>query len=94
MRELDIAVVIVTYKCAALTLESLKSVRAERAAAEVRIRAIVVDNASGDSQELAEAIESKNWSSWVTLVTAPRNGGFAYGNNVVLQRAYDTGTPA
>jgi len=94
MRELDIAVVIVTYKCAALTLESLKSVNAERAAAEVRIRAIVVDNASGDTKALADAIESNDWSSWVTLVTAPRNGGFAYGNNVGIERAYQSAAPA
>jgi GT2 family glycosyltransferase len=93
MRELDIALVIVTYKCAALTLESLKSVDAERSAAGIRIRAIVVDNASGDAKELARAIVANNWSSWVTLVTAPRNGGFAYGNNVGIQRAYAGGTP-
>ena len=94
MPELDIAVVIVTYKCAALTLESLKSVDAERSTTGTRIRVIVVDNASGDTKDLAEAIKSNNWASWVTLVTAPRNGGFAYGNNVGIQRAYDTATPA
>jgi GT2 family glycosyltransferase len=94
MRELDIAIVIVTYKCAALTLESLKSVDAERSSAGIRIRVIVVDNASEDAKELAAAIELNNWSSWVTLVTAPRNGGFAYGNNLGIQRAYATGTPA
>ena len=94
MPELDIAVVIVTYKCAALTLESLASVDAERSTAGMRIRVIVVDNASGDAKVLAEAIKSNGWASWVTLVTAPRNGGFAYGNNVGIQRAYDTGTPA
>jgi len=94
MPELDIAVVIVTYKCAALTLESLASVDAERSTTGIRIRVIVVDNASGDTKDLAEAIKSNNWASWVTLVTAPRNGGFAYGNNVGIQRAYDTATPA
>ena len=94
MPELDIAVVIVTYKCAALTLESLASVDAERSTTGTRIRVIVVDNASGDTKDLAEAIKSNNWASWVTLVTAPRNGGFAYGNNVGIQRAYDTATPA
>jgi GT2 family glycosyltransferase len=93
MRELDIAVVIVTYKCAALTLESLKSLDVERSTSGTRIRAIVVDNASGDAKELAEAIETNYWSSWVTLVAAPRNGGFAYGNNLGIQRAYDNGTP-
>jgi N-acetylglucosaminyl-diphospho-decaprenol L-rhamnosyltransferase len=94
VRELDIAVVIVSYKCAALTLESLASVAAERAASGMRIRAVVIDNASGDSQELAAAISAKNWASWVTLVTAPRNGGFAYGNNLGVQRAYADAPPS
>lgn len=94
IRELDIATIIVTYKCAALTIESLKSVNAERAATGLRIRAVVVDNASGDTPQLAEAVESNNWSSWVTLVTAPCNGGFAYGNNLGIQHAYAVGTPA
>jgi GT2 family glycosyltransferase len=93
MPELDIAVVIVTYKCAALTLASLASVDAERSTAGIRIRVIVVDNASGDTKQLAEAIEANNWSSWVTLLAAPRNGGFAYGNNLGIQRAYAGGAP-
>jgi N-acetylglucosaminyl-diphospho-decaprenol L-rhamnosyltransferase len=76
--ELDIAVVIVTYKCAALTIDSLRSVAAERSEAGFHIRALVVDNASGDAPSIAEAIESNAWRSWVTLVTAPKNGGFAY----------------
>jgi GT2 family glycosyltransferase len=31
--------------------------------------------------------------SWVTLVSAPRNGGFAYGNNLGIARAYSAGVP-
>jgi GT2 family glycosyltransferase len=93
MRELDIAVVIVSYKCAGLTLESLKSLESERQDPGIRIRAIVVDNASGDTQTLSEAIQSNRWSSWVTLVAAPRNGGFAYGNNLGIERAYEEGRP-
>jgi GT2 family glycosyltransferase len=94
MAELDVAVVIVTYRSAALTIESLRSVAAERAAAGFRIRAIVVDNASGDAPPIAEAIESNGWRSWVTLVTAPRNGGFAYGNNFGIARAYEDHVPS
>ena len=54
MTDLDIAVVIVTYKCAALTIESLRSVAAERSAAGFHIRAVVVDNASGDAPSIAD----------------------------------------
>ncbi len=94
MTDFDIAVVIVTYKSAALTVESLRSVAAERSAPRFHIRAIVVDNASGDTPYIADAIESNGWRSWVTLVTAAKNGGFAYGNNLGIARAYEKRTPS
>jgi GT2 family glycosyltransferase len=94
MDDLDIAVVIVTYKSAQLTINSLASVQSERGTSGLRIRAIVVDNASGDFDALAEAIRTNGWSSWVTLILAPRNGGFAYGNNLGLERAYEAGAPS
>jgi GT2 family glycosyltransferase len=94
MTELDIAVVIVTYRCAALTIESLRSVALERSVPGFHIRAVVVDNASGDAPSIAEAIELNGWRSWVTLVTAPRNGGFAYGNNLGIARAYEDRAPS
>jgi N-acetylglucosaminyl-diphospho-decaprenol L-rhamnosyltransferase len=94
MTELDVAVVIVTYKCAALTIESLRSVAAERSTAGFHIRAVVVDNASGDTPAVAAAIQANGWHAWVTLVTAQQNGGFAYGNNRGIERAYAERTPS
>jgi GT2 family glycosyltransferase len=94
MTELDIAVVIVTYKRAALTIDSLRSVAAEQSTAGFHLRAIVVDNASGDAPAIAEAIESNGWRSWVTLVSAGKNGGFAYGNNLGITRAYEPRVPS
>lgn len=91
---LDIAVVIVTYKSAQFTIDSLRSVAAERSAAGLRIRAVVVDNASGDLPVIADAVAANGWSAWVTCVLAPINGGFAYGNNLGIQQAYANGAPA
>jgi hypothetical protein len=82
MSEVNVAVVIVTYKCAALTIDALRSVNLERATSRLSIRAVVVDNASGDLPLIAAAVETNGWASWLTLIEAPRNGGFAYGNNV------------
>jgi N-acetylglucosaminyl-diphospho-decaprenol L-rhamnosyltransferase len=87
MRVIDVAIAIVTYRSAALTIDCLSSVEAERASPGIRIRAIVVDNASGDAELIAKAIDKYGWWSWVTLVTAPKNGGFAYGNNLALKYA-------
>jgi len=93
MSELDIVVVIVTYKTAQLTIDGLRSVEHERSTPGLRIRAVVVDNASGDLPAIAGAVEDNHWTSWVTLTTAPKNGGFAYGNNLGIQGAYLKATP-
>jgi N-acetylglucosaminyl-diphospho-decaprenol L-rhamnosyltransferase len=94
MNELDIAVIIVTYKSADLTIESLRSVAAERSAAGFRIRAVVVDNASGDLPAIASAVAANGWSGWVSLVLSPKNGGFAYGNNLGISTAYAECAPS
>jgi GT2 family glycosyltransferase len=85
---LDIAVIIVSYRSAALTVDALRSLAAERATSGLAIRAVVVDNASGDAPQIAHAVSADSWQPWVTLITAPRNGGFAYGNNLGIEHAY------
>lgn len=92
MPDLTVAVIIVSYRSAALAIESLRSVQAERAAAGLSIRAVVVDNASGDFPRIAQAVAENGWGSWVTAVLAPRNGGFAYGNNLGIRHALQGGS--
>lgn len=89
-RELDVAVIIVSFRSAQLAVAALRSVQAERktAPAWLRIRAIVVDNASGDLPQIEAATREHGWQTWVTPVLAPRNGGFAYGNNFGIGCAY------
>jgi N-acetylglucosaminyl-diphospho-decaprenol L-rhamnosyltransferase len=94
MSDLDIAVVIVTYKSAQLTINSIASIESERTTRELAIRVIVVDNASGDLDAIARASATNGWGSWVTLIDAPKNGGFAYGNNLGIERAYKAGIPS
>jgi len=91
--ELDVATVIVSYQSAALTIESLRSVELERSIPGLKLRAIVVDNASGDLPAIAQAVKANDWSSWVTLLQTPKNGGFGHGNNVGIARAYADGVP-
>lgn len=93
VRSVNVAVVIVSYQTASLTIESLRSVHAERSNANIKIRAIVVDNASGDHPHLARAVEENGWKSWVSPILAPENGGFAYGNNLGIQKAFEENAP-
>jgi N-acetylglucosaminyl-diphospho-decaprenol L-rhamnosyltransferase len=93
MNDMNIAIAIVTYQSANLTIDCLRSIDLDRLTPGIRVQVIVVDNASGDAPVIAEAIEANSWSSWVTLIRAPRNGGFAYGNNLAIQCAYVVGPP-
>jgi GT2 family glycosyltransferase len=90
---LEIAVVIVTYKSAELAIDCLASIQSERETQDLEIRVVLVDNASGDFPQIRQAVERNGWTSWVTLVLAPTNGGFAYGNNLGIRCAYELGRP-
>jgi N-acetylglucosaminyl-diphospho-decaprenol L-rhamnosyltransferase len=91
LQALDVAVVIVSYRTAELASRSIRSLEKERS--EINIRVLVVDNDSGDYPQIAQAIERNDWSSWVTVIKAPRNGGFAYGNNFGIRHLYAVRVP-
>jgi GT2 family glycosyltransferase len=80
------AIVIVNYRTAALTIDCLKSL-----AGQVRgARVWVVDNCSGDgsAHAIQTAIDEHGWGDSVCFIAAPRNGGFAAGNNVALRAIF------
>jgi N-acetylglucosaminyl-diphospho-decaprenol L-rhamnosyltransferase len=91
VKTISVVISIVSYKSADLTIRCLRSIDADRSTQDLRIRVVVIDNDSGDAPVLADAIEANSWSSWVTLLRAPRNGGFAYGNNMAFRHARKDG---
>ena len=91
MAQLQLWVVCVTFRSAQLMIDCLRSIASERPIPGVDLHVVVVDNASGDFPILSQAVDDNGWSSWVRLVLAPRNGGFAYGNNLGIQQAMENG---
>lgn len=91
--ERSIAVVVVSYRTAKLTISCLGSVERERHIPGVKVKAVVVDNASGDATEIQAAVDKNGWGAWVTVVASNLNGGFAYGNNVGMRQHRLAGTP-
>ena len=81
--EVDIVVVVVNYRSAALLGPLLGSVPA--AAGDLTYRAVVVDNDSGDDVESLEPVMAAH--PWATLVQADRNLGYAGGINLGLRSA-------
>ena len=85
--------VIVSYKSAKLVknlLDSLAKERAPEAARNITFRAVVIDNASGDAAPLQQTVSESGYQDWVTIVPAPRNGGFAYGNNLGFRHGMES----
>ncbi|MEL7238016.1 MAG: glycosyltransferase, partial [Planctomycetota bacterium] len=95
---MNLLVVIVNYKTAALTADCLASLEPEIARVREQFgpaEVVVTDNASGDGS--AEAIEStiasRGYGDWARLMPLPRNGGFAYGNNGAIRPALESDDP-
>ena len=77
----DLSVIILNYNTRDHLRACLQSVQAEGSFIDTEV--IVVDNASRDGSAEMVAAEFR----WARLIRAPRNGGFAYGNNLALREA-------
>ena len=60
-------------------------------AAGIGLRMVVVDNDSGDAAAIEKVIADQGARHSTRVIRAPRNGGFAYGNNLAVQSAYQGG---
>ncbi|MFT7223979.1 MAG: N-acetylglucosaminyl-diphospho-decaprenol L-rhamnosyltransferase [Cellvibrionaceae bacterium] len=85
-----IAVIIVNYGTAKLVIAGIAALEKERRQLP-RLHVVVVDNCSPDNsqKQIQSAIEASEWQPWVRLVTAEKNGGYAYGNNLGFSVARD-----
>jgi GT2 family glycosyltransferase len=81
-------VVIVNYRVTDLTIECLRSLEHEvRTVPGTQVA--VCENGTGPEavEQIRTAIESRNWSTWVTLTALHPNRGFTGGNNAVIRLA-------
>jgi len=92
--ESDIAVIVVNYGTADLSIAAVESVLARHHGGR-RIHVHLVDNnsPSGDAAVLARAHAERGWGERVTLWPETENHGFGRGNNVVLKALANRETP-
>jgi GT2 family glycosyltransferase len=91
---MKLLVVIVNYRTAGLTVDCLRSLAPQVADVTGGVRVVVTDNLSGDDSvaQLQHAIDANGWAAWCTLMSLPRNGGFAYGNNAGIRPYLESST--
>ncbi len=82
-----VLVVIVNYRTPILTINCLCSLVSEVQSLP-GTHVAVVDNDSGDRsvEQIGTAIETEGWGNWVSLIPSAHNGGYAFGNNLVIVR--------
>ena len=95
---MNLLVAIVNYRTPELTIDCLRSLARDMLRNDVASQGrqvVVVDNASPDDSvdRIRRAIDADGWSSWASVTAAPRNGGFAYGNNVAVREAIASDRP-
>jgi N-acetylglucosaminyl-diphospho-decaprenol L-rhamnosyltransferase len=85
----SIAVIILNYRTAALTIDCVASLAGQ---IDPDMQVIVVDNDSGDgsADQIERFIEGRGLDKRFTVLRSPVNGGFAAGNNLGI-RAVDAG---
>ena len=78
----DLAVAIVNYRTADLTIDCVASLLAARETFS-GLRVLVVDggSADGSAERIADAVDRRGWGDWVTVLPLVVNGGFAFANN-------------
>lgn len=90
---LEVAVIIVNYRSAELTLRALASLAEEAEQPGLSLSVVVVENDSGDAEPLKAGI-AERFSQLARLVVSPVNGGFGAGNNLGVRTLLAEGSRA
>lgn len=87
-------IVIVNYRTGDLTVDCLASLAADGCASQ-GARVIVVDNCSADgsAERIEDAIASRGWAEWASVLRQTFNGGFSAGNNAAIRQALSSANP-
>lgn len=79
-------VVIVNYRTPILTINCLCSLASEvQSLPGTRVAVVDNDSSDGSLEQIGTAIETEGWGNWVSLIPSAHNGGYAFGNNVVIR---------
>jgi len=80
----SIAIIILNYRTADLTIDCLGSLAGQT---DADTPVIVVDNDSGDgsAERIERYVQESGLGDWMKVVRSPMNGGFAAGNNFAIR---------
>ena len=82
-----VSTIIVNYKTPHLVIDCLESLSVE-SYPDIDFQVFVIDNNSDDNSYdiMSSEVIKRGWDSWVSLSTSVENGGFSFGNNVLIKK--------
>lgn len=85
--------VIVNYKTPDLAMEAVRALLPQLEGLSAQVT--VVDNDSGDGsyEKMAEVVATEGWAPRVEVIASGHNGGFGFGNNVGIRKAFASDDP-
>ncbi|MGC6486562.1 MAG: glycosyltransferase family 2 protein [Planctomycetota bacterium] len=91
-QQYTVAAIIVNYCTPCLALECVESLQGERDQIS-NFQIYIVDNASPDGSvaQIQDAIDTRGWSEYVTLIENATNAGFSAGNNAAMRLILGSG---
>lgn len=83
----ELVIATINYKTAELAIDCIDSVIAGKANMPT-FKMYIVDNCSDDGsvEKISAHIREHDLGQWIELIAAEKNGGYAYGNNLVLRK--------
>jgi N-acetylglucosaminyl-diphospho-decaprenol L-rhamnosyltransferase len=90
---IKVLVIVVSYRTAPLVERCLSSLISERLYAlskRIEVSVCVIDNASGDAVRIRDYVVRADATTWIDVIVADKNGGFAYGNNLGIRHAFES----
>ncbi len=81
----SILTIILNYKTAEMTLESIRAALREMAGIAGEITVVDNDSRDGSFETLSAAVAAEGWTGRVRVLAAGRNGGYGAGNNVGIR---------
>ncbi len=90
----SLLVVIVNYRTAPLTIDSLRALVPEvQSLPGTHVTVVDNDSQDGSAEKIGAAIASEGWGDWATLIPSSLNGGYSYGNNLAIRPVLETDNP-
>jgi len=91
---MKVVAIFINYRTALLTFEAVKALVSElESLRDFHVLVVENDSRDGSFETLSRLVDENHLGAQVTVLAAPRNGGYGYGINLGVRAAFASGDP-